>query len=159
MYKNWRLKTIQTINLNYKKAPYFQRVEELIKQILNMECNSISELAIESIKSVSNYLNIDTNFLLSSEQFNNKELKKQERLINICKLEGANQYINTLGGQELYSKRDFSINGIKLDFLQTLPIEYKQFNNKFVPWLSIIDVMMFNSVEEIKEMLDIYKLI
>jgi len=37
--------------------------------------------------------------------------------------------------------------------------EEKIFKNEFVPNLSILDVMMFNSVEEINEMLGKYELI
>ncbi|HEY8401140.1 MAG TPA: WbqC family protein, partial [Cytophagaceae bacterium] len=73
--------------------------------------------------------------------------------------EGATQYINAIGGQELYKKENFDIHGIQLNFIKPLPIEYKQFNNEFVPWLSIIDVLMFNSKEEIQIMLEQYELI
>ena len=53
----------------------------------------------------------------------------------------------------------FNNNGIKLSFIKTGEIKYKQFNNEFVPNLSIIDVLMFNSPSEIKEMLNNYSLI
>ncbi len=52
---------------------------------------------------------------------------------------------------ELYSKENFAEYGIRLQFIKSLPIEYKQFNNEFVTWLSIIDVLMFNSKEEKKK--------
>lgn len=56
-------------------------------------------------------------------------------------------------------KIDFLSQGIKLEFINSLPIQYKQFNKRFVPWLSIIDVLMFNTKDEIKIMLDKYELI
>jgi hypothetical protein len=34
-----------------------------------------------------------------------------------------------------------------LKFLKALPFEYEQSGNAFVPWLSILDVLMFNSKE------------
>ncbi len=70
-------------------------------------------------------------------------------MIALCEYVGADVYINAIGGQDLYSKEDFNVHGIELKFLKTKPFEYKQFDNEFVPWLSIIDVMMFNSKETI----------
>lgn len=158
-YENWSLKFIQTINQNYKKAPYFDDTFSIITNVLNQNTTSISELAIESIKQVSEYLELNTLFIKSSETYNNRSLERQERLIDICKCENTTHYINAVGGMELYNKDDFKKEGIRLDFIKASPIVYKQFNNDFVSWLSIIDVLMFNSKEDIKLMLDSYELI
>ncbi len=79
--------------------------------------------------------------------------------MSMCKSLKATHYINPIGGMELYDKADFENNGVHLSFLQTKEIIYKQFDNKFVPFLSIIDVIMHNSVEEITKMLHNYKLL
>lgn len=158
-FEIWKNKFIQTIDQNYKKAPCFVEVTGLIDSILRKPNLSISSLAIDSVVSISRYLEIRTEFKTSSETYQNKEMERQSRLIDICKQEGAHQYINALGGQRLYKKEDFMLNGIQLNFIKTLPIEYKQFKNQFVPWLSIIDVLMFNSKEEINQMLNQYELI
>ena len=68
-------------------------------------------------------------------------------------------YINAIGGMNLYSRESFKDNGIDLKFIKSSSIQYDQFKNEFVPWLSIIDVMMFNSKEKIKEYLNLYELI
>jgi len=68
-------------------------------------------------------------------------------------------YINAIGGQSLYSKEKFTENGLTLNFIKSKPIVYSQFKNQFIPWLSIIDVMMFNSPDEINNMLNQYDLI
>ena len=155
-FEKWKLKFLQTIEQSYKKSPYSNDVMMLLKNIFNQEYVSISELAIKSVQEVSSYLKLNTKFIIASEKYQNKSLERQERLIDICKIEKANHYINALGGQELYKKEEFLKEGIRLDFIKTLPIDYKQFNNEFVPWLSIIDVLMFNSKEEVKAMLDNY---
>lgn len=157
-YIDWKDDLLATIVLNYKKAPEFEHVYEMLNTFLNLDFNSISEMAMESIKMVSAFIGIQQKFLVSSETYKNKGLEKQERLIAICKQEKANHYINMAGGKDLYNKEIFSKEGIKLDFIQSLPIEYKQFNNEFIPWLSIIDVLMFNKRACIKEMLDRYEL-
>ena len=71
----------------------------------------------------------------------------------------SKHYINSIGGETLYSKDVFKENGITLSFIKPKLVEYKQFENQFVPWLSIIDVLMFNSVEKTREMLQEYELI
>jgi hypothetical protein len=104
-------------------------------------------------------LDVQTEFIISSQTYENINLGRQNRIIDICQQEESNHYINAVGGQELYKKEDFIQQGIKLNFLQTLPIEYKQFKNEFIPWLSIIDVLMFNSTEEVRIMINQYELI
>lgn len=154
-FENWKLKFQQTIIQNYKKAPNFSEVYELLKIVFSKNHKTISELAVESIIEVSNYLSIDTVFLKSSERFSdNAHLKKEYRLIDICLRENATKYINAIGGLELYNKEFFKKYGVELIFIKSLPITYKQFDNEFVPWLSIIDVLMFNSKEKVLEMLD-----
>ena len=68
-------------------------------------------------------------------------------------------YINPIGGMEIYSKKAFEESDIQLRFIRTKDIFYKQFENAFIPNLSIIDVMMFNSIEDIGQMLEKYELI
>lgn len=159
LYDNWKIKFRKTIDQSYKKAPFFAVVKELIDSIINKPPLSIGNLAIDSIVSVSKYLGIETEFVISSEAYQNQGLERQLRLVDICNLEKADHYINVLGGWELYSKKEFIKHGIHLNFIDILPIEYKQFKNEFVPWLSIIDVMMFNSTEEINQILDQYELV
>lgn len=159
LYTNWRSKFIQTLFQNYKKAPFYQEVSILVENVLRFDTDSIGDLAIHSVKETSNYLGIKTQFKTSSTAYQNKRLERQERLIDICNKERAEHYINALGGQELYQKEDFSKQGIKLDFMKCLPIEYKQFKNEFVPWLSIIDVLMFNSKGQVIKMLNEYELV
>lgn len=159
-FESWKIKFLQTITQSYKKAPYYSSVFDLISNIFNKPHHSISDISICSIKTISNYLRISTIFELSSEKYaNTKGMEKADRLIAICNKNDCNHYINPIGGMDLYKKADFIKQGIQLDFIHTLPIEYKQFKNEFVPWLSIIDVLMFNNVEKINIMLDKYELI
>lgn len=158
VYTEWRNKIYITLEQNYKSSPYYNDTIELITKVFNQNKISISELAIESIKKVSEYLGLNTIFLKSSDNYDNRGLGRKERLIDICKRENATHYINAIGGQELYSKDSFEENDIKLGFIKPMPISYKQFDNAFLPWLSIIDVLMFNSKEEIILMLDKYEL-
>jgi hypothetical protein len=86
-------------------------------------------------------------------------LKAQNKVIAICKRLGANTYVNPSGGRELYSRNDFNSAGIELLFLNSKASAYRQLENEFVPSLSIIDVMMFNSPAALEKMLTEFELI
>lgn len=159
LYPKWKNKFLKTLKQNYLKAPHFSTVFPLIEQIFNTEHKTISELTIDSIIQVTNYLKLPTEFIIASEKYNNKHLERTVRIIAICQKENATHYINAIGGQELYNKEDFQKEGITLNFIQSNPIAYTQFGKDFIPWLSIIDVLMFNSIKETNAMLDKYTLI
>jgi len=154
-----RSKLLKTIEQAYKKAPYFSEAYPLITNILTYEESNLAKFICNSINMVIEHLEINTRILVSSEIKKNNSLKGADRGIDICKQLKATIYINAIGGQELYTKENFAENGLILNFIESKPIVYHQFKNQFIPWLSIIDVMMFNSLEKIKEMLNNYKFI
>ena len=100
--------------------------------------------SIKSITSVYQYLDKDIKWTKSSiASPETKGMEKADRLIQINKNLGYQSYINAIGGQELYIKEYFNSKGIKLNFVKSQKVEYRQFDNDFVPWLSIIDILMF----------------
>lgn len=160
-YDSWRKKSIRTLEQSYKKAPFFKDIYDLVDNVLDvgdMETD-IASIATKSLVEISKYLEINTEFVFSSSVYDNAELTGKARVINICKKENATYYINPIGGQELYDKDFFKESGLELSFIKTMSIEYNQFKNGFVPWLSIIDVLMFNSIEETKLLLNKFELV
>lgn len=158
LYLKWRRKFFKTLE-TYQKAPYYEVIKEILEKILTINDYSISNLIYHSLIEISKYLNIKTTIEKTSSIYKNSELSKTERLLDICKKENASTYINPLGGKDLYDKKSFLKYKITLFFIKPNIIEYKQFNNTFMPNLSIIDVMMFNSPEEINKMLDNFELV
>lgn len=153
-------KTLKSISFSYKNAPFYNDVFPIVENCLESNNKLISDLAIESVNVICNYLGIKTKFEISSQRYTHtKGLEKAERLIEIAKLEKAESYINPIGGQAIYTKQYFKSHNINLQFLKPVIKEYKQYNNLFVPNLSIIDVLMFNSIEEIHLMLDNFEII
>lgn len=155
----YKKKLLKTIEENYKKAPFFKDVYLMIEKIIMNNEKNLAKFIEFSLKEISSYLEIKTEILLSSSLEKNNLLKGKDKVIEICKIMKANEYYNSIGGQELYSFDEFKENGIELKFLKTGNIEYKQFKNEFVPNLSILDIMMFNSKEEIQKILGNYDLI
>ena len=152
-------KILKTIKQNYIKAPYFEIVFPMIEDILNQEEKNLAKFIGYSLQQISNYLILDTKFIYSSEIEKDNSLKAQDKVLEICNILKADKYINAIGGQELYNKEIFKENGIELNFLKIELVEYKQFKNDFIPYLSIIDILMFNSKDEIKNMLNRYELV
>ena len=152
-------KMLSTLEMNYKKAPFFQQVYPLLKDIIEQDEDNLAKYLEYSIRKVCEYLNIDTRIIMSSSIEKNNELKGKEKVIHICKLLRVSDYVNAIGGQELYDYESFENNGIQLNFLKTNQIEYTQLKNDFVSNLSIIDVLMFNSKEQLTEILNNYEII
>ena len=73
--------------------------------------------------------------------------------MDICSQEEASYYINAEGGMDLYDRGDFSQAGITLTFLKSVVRPYDQNCFGFVPHLSIIDVLMFNSPQSVLNMI------
>ena len=150
--------SLQTIKRSYSKAPFFENIFPLVERVINQHEKNLAKYLEFSIREVCKYLSIHTEIIISSEISKSNELKGQDKIIEICKLLSADQYMNAIGGQSLYSYPDFQLCGIELKFLKTLDITYHQTSKKkFVPNLSILDVMMFNSPEQINSMLDDYE--
>ena len=150
---------LNLIEYNYKKSPYFKKVFSLLEEIFNQEEKNLAKFIGYSLKKISNYLEIDVKFIFSSEIDKNNQLKNQNKIINICQKLKATNYINVISGKELFDKEIFLKNKIKLNFINTNSFKYQQFNNEFIPFLSIIDVMMFNDLDTLKIIINQYNLV
>ncbi len=153
-----REKVLRTICSAYNKAPRFDERYEIIERLI-LESEYISELNYRTVLYLSQLLMPEKEIILSSDLSKSNELKGQEKVIHIANILGCDTYINSIGGMDLYSKEEFKKLGIDLFFLKKDSVCYQQYNDDFIDNLSIIDVLMFNSDEEIREMLNEYVLI
>jgi len=156
---NNQAKLLKTMEQSYAKAPFVVNVMPILEQILNQNEKNLAKFLGFSLQKISDYLQINTEFIYSSDIKKDVRLKAQNKVIDIAKRLNAAKYINAIGGQKLYSKEQFKKEGIELNFLKTQIQEYKQFNIDFIPNLSIIDIMMFNTQDEIQKMLKMYELV
>ena len=147
-------KILNRVSASYRKAPYFPMVFPVIEECILFEERNLFKFILHTLYQVVKYLKIVTPLLTSSSIVINHELKAENKVIAICKARNAEEYLNPIGGVGLYTKEYFKKEGIDLNFLKTNDFAYKQFNNDFVPLLSIIDVMMFNSKKEITDYLN-----
>lgn len=149
----WRGKLLKTIRQAYLNAPYFKPIFELCEKIINLKTLSLHEYLVFSLHQMAQQLKISTMIESSSRIYKNVELRGQQRILDICHREQADIYINAAGGTELYDSDVFEASNIQLAFLRPTDISYRQFGKPFVPNLSILDVLMFNSPESVSALL------
>ncbi len=154
-------KLLKTIEMSYSKAPYFNDVMPMIRDIVLFEESNLAKYLFNSFKVICQYLNIKTNLVMSSDLDKDCSLKGYKKVIEICKLFGADEYYNSVNGIPLYEphRAEFEAEGINLCFPKMRDVSYQQYKNEFVPYLSIIDVMMFNSQEECIKLLSEFDLV
>jgi hypothetical protein len=152
---DWRAKIISQLDIYKKRAPFYNDVVSVVKDVLESETSSIVHLNKVALEKVCGYIGLDKKFSIFSEMDLEIESPKapDEWALNICKALGVKSYVNAAGGESFFDTKKYSNNDIRLCFIDQPVEEYKQFDDEFEPGLSIIDVMMFNSPERIIEML------
>ncbi len=140
-----RGKLIRQLTEAYRKAPYFAENFPVIQEIINFPDNNLSAYIENSIRRICEYLEIKTPLIISSSIHVDQNLKGKEKVIAICHALKADEYINPIGGLELYNKNEFQKEGISLSFLKSRALEYESFGYTAIPHMSILDVLMFNS--------------
>ncbi|MBU3676202.1 MAG: WbqC family protein [Chitinophagaceae bacterium] len=145
---------LKTVYHAYAKAPFYKPVSDLIQHVLNYPSLHIAEIAEQSIRQVFDYLQWPFFACCSSDlQVDRSAPNKTDRLIALIQHFGKTQYVNSIGGKELYQKEYFQSKGIQLHFISPKQPTYNQFKTPFVPGLSMIDVLMFNDIPTIHHFL------
>ncbi|MTI64677.1 MAG: WbqC family protein [Methylophaga sp.] len=152
-------KLLKTIRQSYAKAPYFQDVIELIEKILSSKETNLASFLDYGLRQICNYLGLDREWYISSNLRKDVQLKGQQKVLAVCNELGTTQYINMPGGKELYDHASFTEQDIQLSFIEPRITSYEQNINEFIPSLSIIDVMMFNSQLQCQQMVKEYEIV
>jgi hypothetical protein len=146
------------LQATYAKAPRFKETFPFLCELLDFGDANVAKFNENLLTALATKLGIQCKFQ-SSSQHKHTDLRGQDKVIHMCLEAGADSYINPIGGLSLYEGPAFADAGIRLRFLKTGSISYPQFSSSFSPYLSLIDVLMFNSLEEIWGMLDVYELV
>ena len=143
------------------RAPNYEIVMNIINDVLVKDLyRDITKFNKNIMSSICNYLGIKTPISISSDyEFDYTNVRGSgDWALEISKQMGVDEYINPIGGKELFDVKKFDTEGIKIRFLEPYKIEYKQVGDIFKPSLSIIDVLMFNEKDIIVDMLSKYRL-
>ena len=149
-----KTKILNQLADSYRKSRCFDQTFPLIQRIIQFPERNLFLYLQNSISLICDHLSIDTKILVSSEIAIDHQLRSQEKVIALCRSLGATNYVNAINGLSLYSKNEFEVFNIDLSFIKSLPFEYPQNGGLFVPHLSIIDVLMFNDLENVKEQIN-----
>jgi hypothetical protein len=134
----------------YQKAPFFSATQALVAKVCQYGDHNLFAFLNHGLQQTSQHLDIATRLIRSSDIDIDHNLKGQDKVLAICQALGADMYVNSIGGQSLYSKDAFRSRNVDLKFLQPKPLVYPQLGNSFVPWLSIIDALMFNPLHDVQ---------
>ena len=152
-------KLCRTLKYCYHRAPHLSEALDIIKPILLDDEPDLTCYLVKQLKAVASYLGIGTEFKMLSEVSERWDCRAPELIRRTCEHFGITDYINPSGaGMSYYDKESFRRMGISLQFLRRdEDIRYKQFFDTFVPDLSIIDLMMFCSRDELHDLLKCYR--
>lgn len=154
-----KVKLLRGIEGAYRHTPMFDSAYDLVKRCFEYKETNIAHFTTNALAECCQYLEIETPFIFSSKVNKQRELQAEEMVLEINTALSADHYVNPIGGTKLYNREHFNNRGLELSFLKSREIRYDQFNKTFTPSLSIIDVLMYNSKEQVAEMLPEFDLV
>lgn len=139
----WRSKLLKTIAQSYRRAPFYAETIPILTEILKCPETMAAPYLRFSLNALRQWLDLPCQVIASSSHYQNTHYTGARRILDICRQEQAQVYVNAPGGKDLYAAPDFSAAGVQLRFLKPRLPGYAQDAPRFVPGLSIIDVLMF----------------
>jgi len=121
------LAMLDTLRTVYRKAPYFRCGMQLVESIFACGDESVVGYNHAALLKICTYIGIQTPIELTSNTKTGPALDGEERVIELCKNNGATDYINAAGGRNLYSPKLFKAQNIELRFIEMdKAIKYSQ---------------------------------
>lgn len=152
-------KLMKILRLNYSRAINFDQTMALMERIISFPNKQLAVFIANSFREILSYLSVETEILMSSEIPKDNSLRGKDKIIQICEILGADTYYNAVGGKNLYDQEEFREHGITLNFVDSLPQVYSQLHTReFVSGLSMVDVLMNNTKDEVNRLLDSFQL-
>lgn len=137
--------------MNYRRAPYFTEVAELVESVIEMDTDLLCDIAVASVEKSAVHLGLGATFRRSDDLDVDYSGDAQSKVLAVCRQLEATSYVNLSGGRSLYDERAFTAVDVELTFTSPEPISLPGRPSGEV--LSVIDTMMFNSPATIKEAL------
>lgn len=152
--KQWRERLWRTVAQAYARAPFRRSTMDLVQEILFFNASKLDEFLLFSLRRIACHLGLSTEIRISSRCYENAVLKAQDRIVDICARESAKVYVNAIGGCSLYAPDAFARQGVALRFLRPTLAPYPQVGVcDSIDGLSIVDVLMHNDIDRVREML------
>jgi hypothetical protein len=154
--KRWQTKHLKSIEQSYTKAPYYDEVYQHVESVISSDIKKLSDLNIKLIKLFASMLSLNTKFHIASHMENSIE-DKVLRLINFCQMQECSTYYSPMGSLDYLdtteNKARFNSANIQVYFQRFELVPYTQKQKEFIPYMSILDTLMYCGIERTKDIL------
>lgn len=141
------LSHLKSIEFAYKKSAFFNEIFQLLEKSLKDSYDFLSDLNIDTILAICNYLKITKTKFLKSSDLKIMYNSPSDRLVKICQNLNATNYLTGQGAKDYLDKSSFEKEKIEVEFQDYKHPVYTQLWGEFIPYLSIID-LLFNKGKE-----------
>lgn len=148
----WGRKHLQALRVNYAKAPAFGEVVQRLEGVLLRPWERLFDLNYALLEAACDLLGLQRDIRLSSQMGIPGD--KTERLVAICRALGADRYLTGAAAKDYLDERQFAENGIQVEYHRYRHPVYQQLHGAFVPYLSVVDVLMNHGRESWKILVD-----
>lgn len=136
----WRIKHLKSIELSYRKAPFFSARYEILRNLILEPEQLLSEMCWQQLKFWLSEFNITTKVVRSSEL--PVDSSKSDLVLDLCKYFGADHYLSGTYGRDYLDELAFTAAGVKIEYQNFKHPVYSQLWGEFEPYLSILDYWM-----------------
>jgi len=138
----WTKKHLNALISNYSKAPFFKDHIVFFEKAYAREWEYLADINIHLIDYLARALGMGDKKFVKASKWQLRE-GNTERLIDICKLLGADIYFSGKDGAKYLNLEEFEKEGIRVIFQDYHHPTYPQLFGSFEPYLSVID-LLFN---------------
>ena len=148
-------KLYQVLQTNYKKAKFYNEVNEFIKSLVFFDTHYLSEYNINIIRNISQRLGFNTEFIILSQSDFQTDNSKGDLVLDICKFYQTSEYISPLGAKDYLDKslEDFKDNKIEVFYQYYNHPKYNQLGKEFIPYIGIFDLLYNEGFEKSREII------
>ena len=152
---DFRKKLYRTIEQNYKKAKFYNEVNEFIKSLVFFDTHYLSEYNINIIRNISQRLGFNTEFIILSQSDFQTDNSKGDLVLDICKFYQTSEYLSPLGAKDYLDKslEDFNNNQIEVFYQYYNHPKYNQIGKEFIPYIGIFDLLYNEGFEKSREII------
>ncbi len=137
----WRRTHWRTMTQSYRKAPYFEQYAAVFQSLYDMPWRWLVDLNLAGLERLATALGLPWAPRIASEMALTEE--PTQRLIDICRQVGGDQYLAGSGSQHYLDLPRFEAAGIGVQFQRFEHPTYPQRYGAFEPALSLVD-LLFN---------------
>ena len=136
---DWRLKHWKSIQACYGRSPSWGLYGEDLERLFGMDYANLAEVNEAFLLFILRSMSIRTRIVRLSDL--EVTGQKSELVLAICKTVGATVYVSGMGAKSYIQEERFASSGIQIEFRESIPPAYAQFNGVFIPGLSMLDMM------------------